>query len=134
MKTMFQRRTRVSGLVAVVALFSAGATLAQAPGIKRTILQRSDVGGNMEVILGSAEIASGGATGRHTHFGVETGYVLSGTSLLEVEGEAPRNLKAGDSYLIPAGKVHNATAKDGDAKVLATYVVEKGKPLATPAP
>jgi len=133
MKTMFQPGRRVSGLVAGVALFAAGATLAQAPGIKRTILQRSDVGGNMEVILGAAEIAAGGATGRHTHFGVETGYVLSGTSLLEIEGEAPRNLKAGDSYTIPAGKVHNATAKDGEAKVLATYVVEKGKPLASPA-
>lgn len=118
----------------IAALVVAGTSIAQAPGIKRTILQRSDVGNNMEVIVGSAEIAAGGSTGRHTHFGVEVGYVLSGTSLLEIEGEAPKNLKAGDSYTIPAGKVHNATAKDGEAKVLATYVVEKGKPLATPAP
>jgi quercetin dioxygenase-like cupin family protein len=122
------------GVILVAAILAAGATLAQAPAIKRTVLQRSDVGHNMEVVLGSAEIAAGGSTGRHTHFGVETGYVLAGTSVLEVEGEAPRTIKAGDSYLIPAGKVHNATAKDGEAKVLATYVVEKGKPLATPAP
>lgn len=122
------------GVILVAAILAAGATLAQAPAIKRTVLQRSDVGHNMEVVLGSAEIAAGGSTGRHTHFGVETGYVLAGTSVLEVEGEAPRTIKAGDSYLIPAGKVHNATAKEGEAKVLATYVVEKGKPLATPAP
>ena len=121
-------------VIGIAALVVAGTSIAQAPGIKRTVLQRSDVGNNMEVIVGSAEIASGGSTGRHTHFGVEVGYVLSGTSLLEIEGEAPKNLKAGDSYTIPAGKVHNATAKDGEAKVLATYVVEKGKPLATPAP
>lgn len=121
-------------LLALAAVLVAGTTLAQAPAIKRTILQRSDVGHDMEVVLGSAQIAAGGSTGRHTHFGVETGYVVSGTSLLEVEGEAPRTLKAGDSYLIPAGKVHNATSKDGETKVLATYVVEKGKPLATPAP
>ena len=128
-------RRRVPNLpLALAAIFFAGATLAQAPGIKRTILQRSDIGNNMEVVLGSAEIAAGGSTGRHTHFGVETGYVVSGTSVLEIEGEAPKSLKAGDSYLIPAGKVHNATAKDGEAKVLATYVIEKGKPLATPAP
>jgi quercetin dioxygenase-like cupin family protein len=122
------------GVILVAAILAAGTTLAQAPAIKRTVLQRSDVGHNMEVVLGSAEIAAGGSTGRHTHFGVETGYVLAGTSVLEIEGEAPRTLKAGDSYLIPAGKVHNATAKEGEAKVLATYVVEKGKPLATPAP
>ncbi len=128
------RRRVPSFTLAIAGLLIAGTTLAQAPGIKRTILQRSDIGNNMEVVLGAAEIAAGGSTGRHTHFGVETGYVLSGTSLLEIEGEAPRTVKAGESYVIPAGKVHNATAKDGDAKVLATYVIEKGKPLATPAP
>jgi quercetin dioxygenase-like cupin family protein len=128
----FSRRIATVSLVAALA---SGATLAQAPAIKRTILQRTDIGNNMEVVLGLAEIAKGGATGRHTHFGVETGYVLEGTSTLEVEGEASRTLKAGDSYLIPAGKVHNATATgEGTAKVLATYAVEKGKPLATPAP
>jgi quercetin dioxygenase-like cupin family protein len=120
--------------IALAAVLAAGTTLAQAPAIKRTLLQRADTGNNMEVVLGLAEIAQGGSTGRHTHFGVETGYVISGTSVLEVEGEAPRTLRPGDSYLIPAGKVHNATAKEGEAKVLATYVVEKGKPLATPAP
>ena len=124
-------RGRASCLAAILFV---GATAAQAPAIKRTVLQRTDVGNNQEVILGSAEIAAGGSTGRHTHFGVEAGYVIAGTSVLEVEGEPPRTLKAGDSYLIPAGKVHNATAKEGEAKVLATYVVEKGRPLATPAP
>lgn len=121
----------------VAALFAAfaGLALAQAPAIKRTILQRADVADTgREVVLGMAEIAAGGSTGRHTHFGVETGYVLEGTSMIEIEGEAPKMLKAGDSYMIPAGKVHDAKAHGGTVKVLATYVVEKGKPLATPAP
>jgi len=127
----FSRRIATVSLVAALA---SGATLAQAPAIKRTILQRADIGSNMEVVLGLAEIAKGGSTGRHTHFGVETGYVLEGTSTLEVEGEASRTLKAGDTYLIPAGKVHNAIATgEGTAKVLATYIVEKGKAFATPA-
>ena len=130
--TTISRRTAVLALAVAIA---SGATLAQAPAIKRTILQRTDIGNNMEVVLGLAEIAKGGSTGRHTHFGIETGYVLEGTSTLEVEGEAPRTIKAGDSYLIPAGKVHNATATgEGTAKVLATYAIEKGKPLATAAP
>jgi quercetin dioxygenase-like cupin family protein len=121
-------------VLAAIAVLAPGVE-AQAPGIKRTLLQRSDIADNREVILGLAEISPGGSTGRHTHFGVETGYVIEGTSTLEIEGEAPRMLKAGDSYTIGAGKVHNATATGSSAaKVLATYVVEKGKPLATPAP
>ena len=54
---------------------------------------------------------------------------------MEVDGEAPRVLKAGDSYFIPAGRIHDARAHGAVAtRVLATYVVEKGKPLSTPAP
>jgi quercetin dioxygenase-like cupin family protein len=69
------------------------------------------------------------------HFGTESGYVLEGSSSLEIEGEAPRLLKAGESYLIPPGKVHDAKALgDTPVRVLATHVVEKGKPFATPAP
>lgn len=118
-------------------LLIAGFAIAQAPGIKRTILQRGDVPaeGAREMVLGLAEIASGGATGRHFHNGPETGYVMEGESVLEVDGEAPKMLKAGDSYFIPAGKIHDAKAAGtGSTKVLATYVVEKGKPLAIPAP
>jgi quercetin dioxygenase-like cupin family protein len=126
--------TRVSLAACVLALVTATSTLAQAPGIKRTLLQRTDVGNNMEVILGLAEIAPGGSTGRHTHFGVESGYLIAGSASMEIEGETPKLLKAGDSYTIPANKIHDAKAVgDTPAKVLATYVVEKGKPLATPA-
>ena len=124
-----------SALLFAIALATLCAS-AQAPGIKRTLLQKSEIPGeNREVILGMAEIAPGAAAGRHTHFGVETGYILEGQASLEIEGEPARQLKAGDSYTIPAGKVHDArTVGDKPVKVLATYVVEKGKPLATPAP
>ena len=128
---MTAKRFALAG--ALVALAVAAA--AQAPAIKRQLLQRIDVPDNRETILGVAEIPAGGAAGRHTHFGVEVGYVLEGSTSLEIEGEAPRLLRAGDSYVIPAGKVHDAkVVGDGPAKVIATYVVEKGKPLATPAP
>ena len=130
-------RTRMgvaSMLIAAIAVLAPGAD-AQAPGIKRTLMQRADLDDRREVIMGLAEIASGGATGRHTHFGTEVGYVLEGTSILEIDGEPARRLGAGDSYVIPAGKVHDARATGSSpAKVLATYVVDKGKPLATPAP
>ena len=93
------------------------------------------MGDNREAILGVAEIPPGAAAGRHTHPGVEFGYVVEGSASLEVEGETPKLLKAGDSYTIPMGKIHDAkTVGDKPVKVLATYVVEKGRPLATPAP
>ena len=123
--------------LALLLLVVAGIAIAQAPGIKRSLLQRGDIPseGPREVVLGLAEIAAGAAAGRHSHHGPETGYILEGSTLLEIDGEAPKLLKAGDSYFIPSGKIHDAKAHGGaSTKVLATYVVEKGKPLANPAP
>ena len=129
------RHLRPSLVLAAILACLVSVALAQQPGIKRTLLQKNDLGDNREVILGLAEIAPGGAAGRHSHPGVETGYVLEGTTSLEIDGEAPRLMKAGDSYFIPAGRIHDAKAiGDKPARVLATYVVEKGKPLATSAP
>jgi quercetin dioxygenase-like cupin family protein len=104
------------------------------PGIKRTILHRMDTEGGREVVIGIAEIPAGMAAGRHTHPGVESGVVLSGSASLEIEGETPKLLREGDTYAILAGKVHDAKAVgDHPVKVLATYIVEKGKPFASPA-
>ena len=120
---------------AIVAFTAAVDAQTPAPAIKRTLLQRIDIAPDREVILGMAEIPPGMAAGRHTHFGTETGYVAEGSASLEIEGETPKLLKAGDSYVIPAGKIHDAkTVGDKPVRVIATYIVEKGKPLATPAP
>jgi len=117
--------------VALVATFA----LAQTSAIKRTVLQRMDIEGGREVILGMAEISAGGTTGRHTHPGVETAYVSEGELELMIESEGTKIVKAGESYQVPLNRVHSGTAHgSGATKVLVTYVVEKGKPLATPAP
>jgi len=86
-----------------------------APTIKRTPLQRADLG-DRDMIMGIAEIPPGGSAGRHYHHGTEAGYVLEGTLSLAIDGEAPRLLKAGESYQIPNGKVHDAiTVGSSDA-------------------
>ena len=122
-------------LVLAAALAAAFTVAAQAPAIKRMMLQKEGVTEEREAVLAQAEIAAGGQSGRHTHPGVEMGYVLEGPVVLEIDGEAPRTLNAGDSFAIPYSKVHNAKAVgDKPAKVVSTYVVEKGKPLASPAP
>ena len=115
----------------------AGAALAQsAPaGIKRTPLQNFDVPGpNYQTVIGTAEIAPGASIGKHTHFGIEAGYVLEGEFVMTVDGQPLKTYRKGEHYMIPAGVAHDAKAHDDGAKVLATYVVEKGKPFATPAP
>jgi quercetin dioxygenase-like cupin family protein len=60
-------------------------------------------------------------------------YILEGTVLVEVDGKPAATMKAGQYFIVPAGTIHNATNNSkGNAKVLATYIVEKGKPVATP--
>ena len=117
----------------VLALFASAQ--AQSPSIKRTLLQRIDVpGSNREAVTAIAEVAAGASAGRHTHPGVETSYVMEGSATLLIDGQPPRLLKAGDSFTIPNEKVHDAKVEGNTPlKVLTTYVVEKGKPLATPA-
>ncbi|MGE0522707.1 MAG: cupin domain-containing protein [Variibacter sp.] len=119
-----------------VSAFVAPQTIAQsAPPIKRIPLQKFEVpGAGYETVIGIAEIAPNVNIGRHTHPGVEAGYVIEGELALMVAGQPDKPLKAGDSYQMPPGAVHDAKSGPQGAKVLATYVVEKGKPLATPAP
>lgn len=106
----------------------------QTQNIKRIPLQRFDVPGTAyETIIGIAEIAPNVAIGRHTHPGPESGYLIEGGFELLIEGEQPRQLKAGDSYVVPPNTNHDAKTGAAGAKVIATYVVEKGKPLASPA-
>lgn len=126
--------------VAFVALLFTGTISAQqpapaaSPGIKRTLLQKVEVPGtNYETILGVAEIAPGMNAGRHTHPGPETGTVTEGEMVLMIDGQSDKTLKAGDSYQIPAGIVHDVRTVGGPAKVVAVYMVPKGMALATPA-
>ncbi|HET8877473.1 MAG TPA: cupin domain-containing protein [Casimicrobiaceae bacterium] len=111
------------------------AATSQSAPIKRTPLQKFDVPGtSYETVIGMAEIVPNVNIGRHTHPGLESGYVLEGDMVLIVQGQPDKTLRTGESYQIPLGAVHDARSGPKGAKVIATYVVEKGKPLATPAP
>jgi quercetin dioxygenase-like cupin family protein len=104
--------------------------------LKREMVGRADVSvPGREAVIARVEVAPGGKAGRHTHPGDEISYVLEGEATLLVDGQPPRKVKAGESFVIPAGVVHDA---HNDSKVpiklVGVYVVEKGKPLASPAP
>ena len=136
-------KTKTIAIAAFLALLAAVApsqaqqaptAINQTANIKRTPLQKFDVPGTgYETVIGIAEIVPNVLIGRHTHPGPESGYVLDGDMVLMVDGQPPLELKTGQSYKIPPGAIHDAKSGAKGAKVIATYVVEKGKPLATPA-
>jgi quercetin dioxygenase-like cupin family protein len=125
--------TRITGVA--VLLVGGGLALhvapAQQPGIRRTDLQRHDLSvAGREVVQARVELDPGVAFGRHWHPGEEIVYVLEGSLEYEVEGEPPVTLEAGDVLFIPARTIHAArNVGRGNGAELATYVVEKGKPL-----
>jgi len=108
-----------------------GPVLAQQPGVRRTQLQRYDLSASgREVIQSRIDFDPGVAFGKHSHPGEEIIYVIEGLLEYQVEGKPPVTLKAGDVLFIPDGVVHaakNVGRRNGAE--LATYVVEKGKPL-----
>jgi quercetin dioxygenase-like cupin family protein len=139
------RTTRRPLVFAAVALVVSGVCLgiaadrvaiAQQPGIKRTILQRADEPGasNYEAVMGISELAPGATSGRHRHPGIELAYVLDGSVIIEHDGKPPITVNAGQVIKNEA-EVHNATNKGTKpVKILAVYLVEKGKPLAESVP
>lgn len=116
-------------------LLLADVSLAQDSPVTRTELQRSAISEmpGQEGVLYKAVIVPGGAAAKHTHPGDEFAYVLSGTMILELEGEAPLTLKTGDSVRLPKGKPHSARngSTTEPVEVLVFLVSEVGKPLAS---
>src|SRR5215469_15111615 len=114
-----------------------GAVLwAQNPGIQRTVVKRNDVSvPGREAVIVRAEIAPGARAGRHTHPGEEISYVMEGEGEILVDGKPPLRVKAGEGFVVPNGAKHDArNTGSGTLKLSVVYLVEKGKPIATPAP
>jgi len=103
----------------------------QAPGLTRTDLQRHDLSvPEREVIQNRVDIAPEAPPIRHWHPGEEIIYVLEGTLEYEIDGHSPTRVSAGEALMVPAEAVHAVrNVGDGNATELATYVVEKGRPL-----
>lgn len=103
-------------------------------GLKRTILRQVDgpMDGYVTVEV-RVDIEPDATIARHTHPGIETGYLVEGGTDLAIDGIGDLNLKPGDGFQVPTGTPHGG--KNGPAKtdIVSTYVVEKGKPLASPA-
>jgi len=129
-----------SALIAVIALTvnaAADEPKASAQPV-RTLFERHDQSGvpGKEIVIGSAMLPADTSIGYHTHPGDEAGYVLKGTLILKTRGQPDRTLKAGDSFFNPRGAVHSLVAAPGGdgGTAVSAWIIDKGQPLATPAP
>ena len=131
---MTQSKVWIFASVALVGL--AEVVLAQNSGVTRTVVTKADVSvPNREAVEARVEIAPGGVVGWHTHPGDEVSYVTDGELTLVVAGQPARKVVAGEGFVVPAGIVHSAKNEGKSAtKLVVIYIVEKGKPLASPAP
>ena len=127
---------RTTGLAAAAILWlalAAAPAAAQTDAIQRTILQRRDVAGeNKEMIMAEIDIPPMTDSPRQTHPGEELGYLLSGDLTLKIDGEPARALVQGGSFTVPRGAKHSTSTLRG-ARLLVTWTVDKGAPLASPA-
>ena len=103
----------------------------QAPGIRRTDLQRHDLGiPGREVIQNREGISPEAPAFKHKHPGEEIIYVLEGSLEYQVECKPQTAVNAGEVFFVPAETIHAVkNVGTANAAELATYVVEKGKPL-----
>jgi quercetin dioxygenase-like cupin family protein len=106
---------------------------AQQSAIKRTVLHSFDYPPGYTTVTALVEVAPGACSGRHTHPGIDSGYVVQGDFVLKVDGKPEQTLNAGDSFETQPLTPHDACSVSG-TKLIDTWVIEKGKPLASPAP
>jgi quercetin dioxygenase-like cupin family protein len=131
--SMKMARAMATAALIAASVFALPVAPAQQAGIKRTDLQRHDLSvPGREAVQVRVDIDPGVAFGRHTHPGEEIIYVLDGSLEYDIDGKPPMTLKAGEVLFIPAGTIHAAkNVGSVTASELATYIVEKGKPLLT---
>lgn len=134
---MNRRRFASCALCAVVGLVASkvDAQAQAAGGVTRHILQKTEYPGDKYVsVLVMAEIDAGAVVARHTHPGVESAYMMEGGGTLKVKGQADKMVKPGDGFQVPPETPHSLINGNQKSKLAITYIVEKDKPLATPAP
>jgi quercetin dioxygenase-like cupin family protein len=108
---------------------------AQAPGFTRTVLNRIEYPGDtMVTVQVLVEIDPNAVVPRHTHPGVESGYIVEGGGTFGMKGQPDHTVSVGDAFQVPYQVPHFLKNGPKKTRVLSVYVVEKDKPLASPAP
>jgi quercetin dioxygenase-like cupin family protein len=124
--------------ISVIAVVIVAACLqaAQQPQVTRKVLMQQDLTiPGYSAALVAVEIPAGGREGKHTHPGTLLVAVQEGSMTLEYEGRPTKTYKAGEAFSVEPGKIHEGI-NNGKTPVraIASFVVEKGKPLTTQVP
>lgn len=114
---------------------SPSASAAAGGALKRTPVLHADVNApGREAAVMRVELGGNGHAGRHTHPGDEISYVVDGEAELVVDGEAPKRIGPGEAFVVKEGRIHDLRNPTGNpVHLIGVYVVDKGKPIATPA-
>ena len=125
-------------LALILSTLMAASSADEAPGPKMTVkvLMKTAVSGDesREAIIGMGEFPPGASTGRHTHPGDEYATVLEGELEIFMDGQPTKHVKAGEAYHNARDVVHETrNAGAVVAKVVSTFVIEKGQPILKPA-
>jgi quercetin dioxygenase-like cupin family protein len=125
----------VTIVVAILVGLAVRAVGAQQPAVERKVLLQQDVSiPGYQNVLVAVMIPAGGREGRHTHPGTAVVHVLDGVLTLDHDGRATTSYKAGETFYVDADKVHEGINKgSAPVRAIASFVVEKGKPLTTQA-
>jgi quercetin dioxygenase-like cupin family protein len=145
MKLVFTRRLFVPCALCAVTGFVGSEANAQTnqqsgapagnPGFSRRLLQQTDgPAAGYVTLLMAVDVDPNVMIARHTHPGIESAYIVAGGGELAVKGNPNRQVKSGDSIQVPPETPHSLKNGAAPTKIVVTYVVEKGKPLASPAP
>lgn len=133
METRMKTTQRIATAALVALIATASAPASSQSGIKRTDLMRHDLSApGREVFQVLVEFAPGVTYPRHSHPGEELVYVVEGVLEYTLDGRPPVKVKAGEVLFIPTGTGHAVrNVGAGNAAELATYILDKGKPLFT---
>lgn len=131
MKTNKKFQLYTIAILSFIALTISNNASAQKSRITRTDLQKHDISVvEYETVQARIDFEPHTAFGKHSHPGEEVIYVLEGSLEYQIEDKTPIILKAGEVLFIPAGQIHSAkNHTNSKASELATYIVEKGKPI-----
>jgi quercetin dioxygenase-like cupin family protein len=124
---------KVLAIVPLAAPVILASAMAQQPSIKRTVLRSIDFPAGYTTVTAIVELGPGSCSGRHTHPGIESGFVINGDFVLKVAGKPDQTFKAGESFETSPQVPHDGCSVSG-TKLVDTWVIERGKPLASPAP
>ncbi len=136
MKTPVHARPLATAVALLLAalVISPVVLLAQATMTVKVLLRTTFSGDDSkETLIATAEIPPGASTGRHTHPGDEYATVIEGALEVRVDGQPPKRVNAGEAYHNAGGVVHESrNIGAGPARVVSTFVIEKGKPIMQP--